>query len=174
MHILSTECQPHARGGWGDCKRDLVTPRPSPISSFPFQAIAPNFRLGQLRHRSALQNCQFGGEGGRRRGEGGDVRNCFLLLLNFCRLCSMLLLNFCRLLQQRSTALRELPGSCLDQLLQRLQAAGQCRDDITRRSAGLPFALIAIFVAGHPGSPKVPPNFAPIVSQLVKNITVLQ
>eukprot|EP00884_Botryococcus_braunii_P012115 jgi/Botrbrau1/20904/Bobra.0135s0035.1 len=59
------------------------------------------------------------------------------------------------LLQRRSEALREVPGRCLDVLLQRLQAPGQRRDDITRRSAGLPFALIALFVGGPTGSPRV-------------------
>lgn len=52
-----------------------------------------------------------------------------------------------RLLQERSPALHGLPHRWLHQLLARAAAPGQSRDDILRRSAGLPAAIIALFLA---------------------------
>jgi hypothetical protein len=48
-----------------------------------------------------------------------------------------------------------LPGQWLDVLLRRMRAPGQARDDIVRRSAGLPFAFVALFLAEPTGSHKV-------------------
>lgn len=52
-----------------------------------------------------------------------------------------------RLLQERGPALHGLPARWLAQLLGRAGAAGQSRDDILRRSAGLPAAIVALFLA---------------------------
>ena len=52
-----------------------------------------------------------------------------------------------RLLQERSSALHGLPARWLCQLLSRAAAPGQSRDDILRRSAGLPAAIVALFLA---------------------------
>lgn len=52
-----------------------------------------------------------------------------------------------RLLQERSPALHGLPRRWLAHLLGRAAAPGQSRDDILRRSAGLPAAIVALFLA---------------------------
>ena len=52
-----------------------------------------------------------------------------------------------RLLQERSPALHGLPHRWLHGLLARAAAPGQSRDDILRRSAGLPAAIVALFLA---------------------------
>lgn len=60
-----------------------------------------------------------------------------------------------RLLQQPDTALRQLPHRCLQRLLAFARRPGQGRDDIVRRSAGLPFAVAAIFYSEPDKSQKV-------------------
>jgi hypothetical protein len=50
--------------------------------------------------------------------------------------------------------LSALPAGWLRVCLARLGARGQCRDDIIRRSSGLPFALGALFVAEPYNTPK--------------------
>lgn len=57
----------------------------------------------------------------------------------------------CRLLRERAPALNCLPRRWLDELLARTAAPGQSRDHILRRSAGLPAALVALFLA-EPGN----------------------
>lgn len=52
-----------------------------------------------------------------------------------------------RMLAESDVQLHQLPGQWLDALLAALQRPGQSRDDILRRSAGLPLGLIAIFLA---------------------------
>lgn len=56
-----------------------------------------------------------------------------------------------RLLRERAPALNCLPRRWLGELLARTAAPGQSRDDILRRSAGLPAALVALFLA-EPGN----------------------
>ena len=51
--------------------------------------------------------------------------------------------------------LNRLPTRWLRGLLQRVRAPGQSRDDIVRRSAGLPYAFVALFLAEPPGPNKV-------------------
>ena len=60
-----------------------------------------------------------------------------------------------RLLREPSPALNRLPGRWLAGLLARVREAGQSRDDIVRRSAGLPYAFVALFLAEPPGPNKV-------------------
>ena len=60
-----------------------------------------------------------------------------------------------RLLREPAPALNGLPGQWLAALLERIRAPGQGRDDIVRRSAGLPFAFVALFLAEPVGSHKV-------------------
>ncbi len=60
-----------------------------------------------------------------------------------------------RLLREPASALNGLPGQWLAALLERMRAPGQGRDDIVRRSAGLPFAFVALFLAEPVGSHKV-------------------
>lgn len=60
-----------------------------------------------------------------------------------------------RLLREPAPVLNRLPGQWLGTLLQRLRAPDQARDDIVRRSAGLPFAFVALFLAEPSGSHKV-------------------
>ncbi|KAL4419934.1 hypothetical protein ABPG75_007032 [Micractinium tetrahymenae] len=60
-----------------------------------------------------------------------------------------------RLLQQPDPALRALPQRCLHQLLAFARRPGQGRSDIVRRSAGLPFGVVAIFYSEPANSPKV-------------------
>ncbi|BDA45482.1 probable thyroid adenoma-associated protein homolog [Coccomyxa sp. Obi] len=59
-----------------------------------------------------------------------------------------------RLLREPAPALNGLPGQWLAALLERMRAPGQGRDDIVRRSAGLPFAFVALFLAEPIGSHK--------------------
>ena len=60
-----------------------------------------------------------------------------------------------RLLREPAPALNRLPGRWLVALLERVRAPGQGRDDIVRRSGGLPFAFVALFLAEPIGSHKV-------------------
>ena len=60
-----------------------------------------------------------------------------------------------RLLSEVDGALNSLPGTWLVQLLERMRAGGQSRDNIVRRSAGLPFAFTALFLAEPPTSHRV-------------------
>ena len=62
---------------------------------------------------------------------------------------------FDRLLSEVDGALNSLPSTWLAQLLQRMRAGGQSRDNIVRRSAGLPFAFTALFLAEPPTSHRV-------------------
>lgn len=62
-----------------------------------------------------------------------------------------------RLLREKAPALNRLPGQWLTGLLQRVRASGQGRDDIVRRSAGLPYAFVALFLAEPPGPSKARP-----------------
>jgi thyroid adenoma-associated protein len=61
-----------------------------------------------------------------------------------------------RLLEESAPRLNQLPGEWLQLLLARLARPGQCRDDVVRRSAGLPYAVVAIFLAEPLTSHKVP------------------
>lgn len=61
----------------------------------------------------------------------------------------------CRLLREPSPALNRLPARWLAGLLARVREAGQSRDDIVRRSAGLPYAFVALFLAEPLGPNKV-------------------
>ena len=60
-----------------------------------------------------------------------------------------------RLLREPTPALNGLPGRWLAALLERVRAPGQGRDNIVRRSGGLPFAFVALFLAEPVGSHKV-------------------
>ena len=60
-----------------------------------------------------------------------------------------------RLLREPSAELNQLPRAWLVELLGRLRAPGQHRNDIVRRSAGLPFSFMGLFLAEPPGSHKV-------------------
>ena len=66
----------------------------------------------------------------------------------------------CRLLREPRTDLNQLPRKWLGELLGAVRARGQHRNDIVRRSAGLPFALMGLFLAEPPGSHKVRPFHA--------------
>ncbi|GAX83456.1 hypothetical protein CEUSTIGMA_g10881.t1 [Chlamydomonas eustigma] len=59
-----------------------------------------------------------------------------------------------RMLRCSVPELSVLPSKWLEACLKRLSAQGQVRDDIIRRSAGLPFALGALFQAEPSNSPK--------------------
>ena len=59
-----------------------------------------------------------------------------------------------RLLQCHLVEYRRLPGKWLELFLDRVKEPDQCRDDIIRRSGGLPFALAAIFRAEPKNVPK--------------------
>ncbi len=61
----------------------------------------------------------------------------------------------CSLLREGAPSLNGLPGRWLEALLERMSAPGQGRDDIVRRSSGLPFAFVALFLAEPIGSHKV-------------------
>ena len=63
----------------------------------------------------------------------------------------------CRLLREPRAELNQLPCKWLGELLGAVRARGQHRNDIVRRSAGLPFALMGLFLAEPPGSHKVRP-----------------
>ena len=63
----------------------------------------------------------------------------------------------CRLLREPRAKLNQLPRKWLGELLGAVRARGQHRNDIVRRSAGLPFALMGLFLAEPPGSHKVSP-----------------
>lgn len=63
----------------------------------------------------------------------------------------------CRLLREPRADLNQLPRKWLGELLGCVRARGQHRNDIVRRSAGLPFALMGLFLAEPPGSHKVSP-----------------
>ena len=56
----------------------------------------------------------------------------------------------CRLLEEPSQELNALPMCWLQQLLDHVARPGQTVDDIVRRSAGLPYAFVALFAA-EPG-----------------------
>ncbi|GLI68266.1 hypothetical protein VaNZ11_012621, partial [Volvox africanus] len=60
-----------------------------------------------------------------------------------------------RLLRATAAELHGLPQSWLEACIGRVLAPGQSRDDIVRRSAGLPFALGALFLAEPSNAPKV-------------------
>ena len=63
----------------------------------------------------------------------------------------------CRLLREPRADLNQLPRKWLGELLGCVRAQGQHRNDIVRRSAGLPFALMGLFLAEPPNSHKVSP-----------------
>lgn len=69
-----------------------------------------------------------------------------------------------RLLREPAPALNGLPGRWLVALLERVRAPGQGRDDIVRRSGGLPFAFVALFLAEPIGSHKVHISLWPFAS----------
>ena len=50
--------------------------------------------------------------------------------------------------------LNSLPQLWLNHLLAHMQRGGQSRDEIVRRSAGLPAAFVAVFTAEPTGHPK--------------------
>ncbi|KAK9830510.1 hypothetical protein WJX72_012147 [[Myrmecia] bisecta] len=60
-----------------------------------------------------------------------------------------------KLLRVPSPALNRLPGEWMANLLLHICRAGQSRDDIVRRSAGIPFAFCALFLAEPVGQHKV-------------------
>ncbi len=60
----------------------------------------------------------------------------------------------CRILLEASPELNRLPQLWLTHMLDHMQRAGQSRDDIVRRSAGLPAAFVALFTAEPTGHPK--------------------
>ena len=57
--------------------------------------------------------------------------------------------------REPSPALNSLPGVWLDALFAALQRPGQSRNDILRRSAGLPVAVLAVLLADPPGARRV-------------------
>ncbi|DBB01023.1 TPA: hypothetical protein ACH3X1_000923 [Trebouxia sp. C0004] len=59
-----------------------------------------------------------------------------------------------RILLEASSELNRLPQLWLSHLLDHMQRPGQSRDDIVRRSAGLPAAFVALFTAEPTGHPK--------------------
>eukprot|EP00775_Hariotina_reticulata_P011695 gene11694-11839_t len=59
-----------------------------------------------------------------------------------------------RLLQSQDPGLNGLPSVWLQRCLARVDERGQCRDDIVRRSAGLPFAMAGLFLAEPLGVPR--------------------
>lgn len=60
----------------------------------------------------------------------------------------------CRVLKDADASLNTLPSQWLQQLLVRVSEPGQSRDDIIRRSAGLPPAFMSIFLAEPQGTHK--------------------
>ncbi len=60
-----------------------------------------------------------------------------------------------RMLLEASPQLNSLPQLWLQHLLDHMQRTGQSRDDIVRRSAGLPAAFVALFAAEPTGHPKI-------------------
>ena len=58
------------------------------------------------------------------------------------------------MLLEASPQLNSLPQLWLQHLLDHMQRPGQSRDDIVRRSAGLPAAFVALFTAEPTGHPK--------------------
>ena len=58
------------------------------------------------------------------------------------------------MLVEASPQLNSLPQQWLHHLLAHMQREGQSRDDIVRRSAGLPAAFVAVFTAEPTGHPK--------------------
>ena len=60
----------------------------------------------------------------------------------------------CRILLEASPELNRLPQLWLTHLLDHMQRPGQSREDIVRRSAGLPAAFVALFTAEPTGHPK--------------------
>jgi hypothetical protein len=60
----------------------------------------------------------------------------------------------CRILLEASPELNRLPQLWLTHMLDHMQRPGQSRDDIVRRSAGLPAAFVALFTAEPTGHPK--------------------
>ena len=60
----------------------------------------------------------------------------------------------CRLLEEPSQELNALPMCWLQQLLDHVARPGQTVDDIVRRSAGLPYAFVALFAAEPGGRAK--------------------
>lgn len=63
-------------------------------------------------------------------------------------------LYICRVLKHADASLNTLPSVWLQQLLCRVSEPGQSRDDIIRRSAGLPPAFMSIFLAEPQGTHK--------------------
>ncbi|KAF6263138.1 putative death-receptor fusion protein-domain-containing protein [Scenedesmus sp. NREL 46B-D3] len=59
-----------------------------------------------------------------------------------------------QLLQSPRADLNGLPASWLARCLARVQQPGQCRDDVVRRSAGLPFSITCLFLAEPHGVPR--------------------
>ena len=51
------------------------------------------------------------------------------------------------MLRSKDESLRTLPGGYLQQVLSYMQRPGQSRSDIIRRSAGVPYAAVALFLA---------------------------
>lgn len=60
-----------------------------------------------------------------------------------------------RLLQSPNPHLAKLPGKWLDDILRHISREGQSRSDIVRRSSGVPFALVSLFLAEPASAPKV-------------------
>ena len=60
-----------------------------------------------------------------------------------------------RLLRAEAPGLRRLPAAWMRRALQHMARPGQGLDDIVRRSAGLPYALVALFLAEPPGVPRL-------------------
>ena len=59
------------------------------------------------------------------------------------------------MLHGSDAALQQLPGSYLRAALAHLRRPGQGTPDITRRSAGLPYAIVALFLAELGGPRRV-------------------
>ena len=60
----------------------------------------------------------------------------------------------CRMLLESAAELNKLPQQWLEVMLAHIQRSGQSRDDIVRRSAGIPCAFVALFAAEPTGHPK--------------------
>ena len=70
------------------------------------------------------------------------------------QMCIDTLTVCCRMLLESAPELNQLPQLWLQTLLAHVQRPGQSRDDIVRRSSGIPFAFVALFAAEPTGHPK--------------------
>lgn len=61
----------------------------------------------------------------------------------------------CRMLLEPSSELNKLPQLWLNFMLDHIRRPDQSRDDIVRRSAGIPCAFVALFAGEPTGNPKI-------------------